>query len=86
MRRTGIYLAMLTLAFAQLWHVFDMRHPSSRLLSNDIVRNAWVWGALADWYSVPVSLHAAGVFLLVLLILGRNALPMPKPHEGRVET
>jgi MFS family permease len=47
---------------------------------------SWVWGALADWYSVPFSLHAAGVFLLVLLILGRIALPMPKPHEGRVET
>jgi len=42
-----ITVTFLTLAFAQLWHVFDMRHPSSRLLSNDIVRNPWIWAALA---------------------------------------
>ena len=42
-----VTVTFLTLAFAQLWHVFDMRHPSSRLLSNDIVRNPWIWGALA---------------------------------------
>lgn len=42
-----VTVTFLTLAFAQLWHVFDMRHPMSRLLSNDIVRNPWIWGALA---------------------------------------
>lgn len=42
-----VTVTFLTLAFAQLWHAFDMRHPSSRLLSNDIVRNPWIWGALA---------------------------------------
>ena len=42
-----VTVTFLTLAFAQLWHVFDMRHPLSRLLSNDIVRNPWIWAALA---------------------------------------
>ncbi|RDV04171.1 cation-translocating P-type ATPase [Undibacter mobilis] len=42
-----VTVTFMTLAFAQLWHVFDMRHPSSRLLSNDILRNPWIWGALA---------------------------------------
>ncbi len=34
------------LAFAQLAHVFNMRSPGSGLLSNDVARNPWVWGAL----------------------------------------
>jgi Ca2+-transporting ATPase len=37
----------LTLAFGQLWHVFNMRHPSSRLILNEISRNPWIWAALA---------------------------------------
>lgn len=46
---------------------------------------SWVWGALADWRDVPFSLQGASVFLLALLVVARIALPMPKPHEGRVE-
>jgi len=36
-------LSFLALAFAQLWHVFNMREPGS----HDVERNPWVWGALA---------------------------------------
>ncbi len=43
----GTTTAFLTLAFAQLWHVFNMRDPSSSLLRNDVTRNSYVWGALA---------------------------------------
>jgi len=39
-------VAFLTLAMAQLWHVFTMRHPGSHWADNEITRNPWVWGAL----------------------------------------
>ena len=46
-RGRAVTVSFLTLAFAQLWHVFNMRDPGSSLLDNGIVRNAWIWGALA---------------------------------------
>jgi Ca2+-transporting ATPase len=42
-----VTVTFLTLAFAQLWHVFDMRDPDSGLLTSEIARNPWVWGSLA---------------------------------------
>jgi Ca2+-transporting ATPase len=45
--REVVTVTFLTLAFAQLWHVFNMRHPKSGVLRNEITRNPWVWGALA---------------------------------------
>ena len=44
MRRTSI--AFLILAFAQLWHVFNMRGEGSHVWRNDVVRNPFVWAAL----------------------------------------
>jgi Ca2+-transporting ATPase len=41
-----VTVTFLTLAFAQLWHVFNMRHPRTGLLRNEITRNAFVWGSL----------------------------------------
>lgn len=43
----AVTVSFLTLAFAQLWHVFNMRDPRSGLLLNEITRNGFVWGALA---------------------------------------
>ena len=43
----AVSVAFLTLAFAQLWHVFDMRRSGSRLWRNEVTRNPLVWGALA---------------------------------------
>jgi Ca2+-transporting ATPase len=45
--RSVITVTFLTLAFAQLWHAFNMRHPRSGLLRNEVTRNPWLWGALA---------------------------------------
>jgi Ca2+-transporting ATPase len=42
-----VTVTFLTLAGAQLCHVFNMRHPASGLLDNEITRNPWIWGALA---------------------------------------
>ena len=40
-------IAFLTLAFAQLWHVFNMRGANTTLLNNQVVRNPFIWAALA---------------------------------------
>jgi Ca2+-transporting ATPase len=45
-RSQAITVSFLTLAFAQLWHVFNMRERSSNLVRNEITRNRFVWGAL----------------------------------------
>lgn len=47
---------------------------------------SWVWGALADWQDLPFALHAASLFLVITLIVSRSLFPMPRPHEGRVDT
>lgn len=42
----AITVSFLTLALAQLWHVFNMREQSASLWRNDILANPYVWGAL----------------------------------------
>jgi Ca2+-transporting ATPase len=44
--KKAVTISFLTLAFAQLWHVFNMRHRNSALINNAIIRNPFVWGAL----------------------------------------
>jgi Ca2+-transporting ATPase len=55
----AVTLSFLTLAFAQLWHVFDMRAPNSGLLRNEITQNLYVWGALV---------LCVGLLLLVIYV------------------
>jgi Ca2+-transporting ATPase len=43
---TTVTISFCTLAFAQLWHVFDMREDPRRPLRNEISRNPWVWSAM----------------------------------------
>ncbi len=43
----AVSVSFLTLAFAQLFHVFNMRDRGSKLIGNEITRNLYVWGALA---------------------------------------
>ncbi len=45
--REAVTISFLTLAFAQLWHVFNMRGSSSAFFVNEITANPVVWGALA---------------------------------------
>jgi Ca2+-transporting ATPase len=46
-QRQAVTVSFLTLAFAQLWHVFNMRDRGSGFIRNDITRNRFIWGALA---------------------------------------
>ena len=42
----AVTVSFLTLAFAQLFHVFNMRDASAGFLDNDVTRNPYVWLAL----------------------------------------
>lgn len=41
-----VTVSFLTLAFAQLWHVFNMRAMGSDFLRNEVTMNRYIWGAL----------------------------------------
>jgi Ca2+-transporting ATPase len=45
--RQAVTVSFLTLAFAQLWHVFNMRDPGTDFFRNEVTQNRYVWGALA---------------------------------------
>jgi Ca2+-transporting ATPase len=45
-RVAAVTVSFLTLAFAKLFFVFNLRAPGSKLLQNDITRNPWLWAAL----------------------------------------
>jgi Ca2+-transporting ATPase len=59
-KQQAVTVSFLTLAFSQLWHVFNMRDPGSKVFDNEITRNRFVWGALG---------------LCTLLLLGAVYLP-----------
>ncbi len=65
-------MAFITLAFAQLFHVFNMSSPHSKLLVNEVTTNKFVWLAV---------LICTGLLLLVYavpqirLVLGLTVLP-----------
>ncbi len=42
----AVTISFLTLAFAKLGFVFNLRDPASVLWQNDIVKNLWIWGAM----------------------------------------
>jgi Ca2+-transporting ATPase len=83
----AVTVSFLTLAFGQLWHVFNMRSPASSWHDNVIVSNPFVWGAIGLCTAlllvavyVPV---VANVLSLVppdrlgwLLIAGASLLPL----------
>jgi Ca2+-transporting ATPase len=82
----AVTTSFLTLAFAQLWHVFNMRDRGSRFLSNEVVRNAWIWGALALCTALLVAaVYVPGLNTLLKvedpglvgwgLVLGASLLP-----------
>jgi Ca2+-transporting ATPase len=58
----AVTISFLTLACAQLWHVFNMRDRESGLYRNPITRNPTIWGAIA----LCVLLLAAAVYVPLL--------------------
>jgi Ca2+-transporting ATPase len=85
--RSVVTVTFLTLAFAQLWHVFNMRHSRSGILQNEVTRNPWLWGSLllcivllaAPPYLAPMAhvLHLAPPTLAMwVIILASSAAPL----------
>ncbi len=85
--RRATTVAFLTLAMAQLWHVFDMRDPASPWIRNEITRNPWVWGALGTCVGlllVALELRPLAEVLSLEtpglegwgIVLGMSALPL----------
>ena len=82
-----VTVSFLTLAFAQIWHVFNMRGSGSRVFRNMITRNPWVWAAIAlcaallviavYWAPLADALHLAAPSLTGWLsILGFSLAPL----------
>ncbi|MHB8766251.1 MAG: cation-translocating P-type ATPase [Deferrisomatales bacterium] len=70
----AVTVSFLTLAVAQLLHVFNLRSPGSGLVRNDITRNPFVWGALA----LCAALLAAAVYLPGLAEVLQTVDPGPR--------
>jgi Ca2+-transporting ATPase len=45
-QRQAVTVSFLTLALAQLWHVFNMRSKGTKLFKNEVVENPYIWAAL----------------------------------------
>ncbi len=58
----AVTVSFLTLAFSQLWHVFNMRDDKAGLFINEITNNPYIWGALA----LCGGLLVAGVYVPIL--------------------
>jgi Ca2+-transporting ATPase len=83
----AVTVSFLTLAFARLWHVFNMRNPNTRFIKNEVTKNPFVWAALAlcialllmALYIPPL---AAALKLVIpssegwFLILAASAIPL----------
>jgi Ca2+-transporting ATPase len=68
-RERAMTISFLTLAFSQLWHVFNMRDQGSRLLRNGITRNRYVWGALILCIALIMVAIYVPVFATVLKVV-----------------
>jgi Ca2+-transporting ATPase len=72
--KQAVSVSFLTLAFAQLWHVFNMRDRGSSLFRNEITRNSYVWTALV---------LCTGMLLLAVYLPGlRDVLRLADPGKS----
>jgi Ca2+-transporting ATPase len=72
--KKAVTVSFLTLAFAQLWHVFNMRDRGSAFFRNEITRNSFIWTALV---------LCAGLLLMAVYIPGlRDVLRLTDPGRS----
>jgi Ca2+-transporting ATPase len=58
----SITVAFITLAFAQLWHVFNIRRKGTKFLRNEITLNKYIWFAI--------------IFCIFLILLAIYLIPL----------
>jgi len=69
--KEAVTISFLTLAFAQLWHVFNMRERGTGLMTNAIIRNPFIWGAIG----LCASLLLMTLYVPVLSTVLKDAHP-----------
>ncbi|OOK76164.1 HAD ATPase, P-type, IC family protein [Mycobacterium kansasii] len=90
---TTTTVSFVTIALAQLWHVFNMRGPRSAVLCNAVTRNRLVWcalaiclGLIAAAFTIPVLAKALQIQALGIqgwaLALGCSVLPSRQDRYG----
>lgn len=83
----AVTVSFCTLAFAQLWHVLNMRDDMDNFLKNEITANPWIWAALALCsVLVMAAVHLPGVSDALhleplpaeawMLVLGMSVVPL----------
>ena len=83
----AVTISFLTLAFARLWHVFNMRARGTSLLRNPITTNPFIWGALMLCTALLLSgTYVPGLSLVLdmadpgtdgwMLIIGFSLIPL----------
>jgi len=83
----AVTVSFLTLAFAQLWHVFNMREITSGLFRNEVTENLYVWGALGLSALILVgAVYLPGISLALrttpigyegwLVVVGMSLIPL----------
>ncbi len=70
-RNAAITVSFLTLGFAKLLFVFNLREPKSSLFRNAIFENKWLWGA----WILCAGLLAAAVYVPFLNKLLKTEMP-----------
>ena len=83
----AVTISFLTLAFARLWHVFNMQAPGTSLIRNPITTNPYIWAALLLCIALLLSgTYVPGLSLILdmvhpgthgwMLILGFSLMPL----------
>ncbi|MGD8613610.1 MAG: cation-transporting P-type ATPase [Desulfobacterales bacterium] len=83
----AVTVSFITLAFARLWHVFNMRAPGTSLIRNSITTNPFIWVAIILCVGLLlIGTHAPGLALVLnmvdlgtdgwMLIIGFSLLPL----------
>lgn len=69
--KRAVTVSFLTLAFAKLWFVFNLRDRGTTIWKNDISSNRWLWGA----WLICLTLLAAAVYWSPLSALLHTVSP-----------
>ncbi|WP_343772208.1 cation-transporting P-type ATPase [Natronoarchaeum mannanilyticum] len=83
----AVTISFLTLAFAKLWHVFNVRDVASGVLMNEVTENPYVWGALGLSALILVgAVYLPGISLALstapigldgwLVVVGMSLVPL----------
>ena len=71
--KTANNIAFVTLAFAQLFHVFNMASSQSKLLMNEITKNKFIWLAIIICAGLIILVYTVPQMRMVLGLISLSA-------------